>query len=122
VHPVSGGWRGLLVLGVGGGIIPCPSALLLLIAAVQFNKIWWALPLLLAFSAGLASVLVLIGILVVRAKKLAGKRWERSRLGRVLPALSAATLICLGLVLCYKSLQPSPLPTATQTSSDGAGQ
>src|SRR5207245_2453313 len=82
VHAVPGGWRGLIALGVGGGIVPCPSAVMLLVAAVVANKMQRAVPLLLAFSAGLASVLVLIGILVVRTKGLAGKRLESSRLYR----------------------------------------
>src|SRR5207237_7541372 len=90
VHSVPGGWRGLVALGVGGGIVPCPSAVMLLVAAVVANKMQRAVPLLLAFSAGLASVLVLIGILVVRTKALTGKRWERSPLYRALPVVSAA--------------------------------
>ncbi|MBI1913588.1 MAG: hypothetical protein HYS12_02355 [Planctomycetes bacterium] len=120
--PVQGGWWGLIVLGVTGGIVPCWDAVLVLLLAVSMNKVLWALPMLLAFSAGLAGVLVLIGILVVRTKALAGKRWERSRLFRALPLISAALLICVGLVLCYKSLQPSSLPTAKQTSSDTTGK
>ena len=104
-HPVPGGWRGLVALGVGGGIVPCPSAVMLLVAAVVANKMQRAVPLLLAFSAGLASVLVLIGILVVRTKALTGKRWEQSRLYRALPVVSAALVTCLGLVLCYDSVR-----------------
>jgi len=105
VHPVPGGWRGLVALRVGGGIVPCPSAVMLLVAAVIANKMQRAVPLLLAFSAGLASVLVLVGIVVVRTKGLAGKRWERSPLYRALPVVSAALVTCLGLVLCYDSVR-----------------
>ncbi|HKB35388.1 MAG TPA: sulfite exporter TauE/SafE family protein [Gemmataceae bacterium] len=108
VHPVPGGWRGLVALGVSGGIVPCPTAVVLLVLAVAANQLERALPLLLAFSAGLASVLVLIGILVVRTKFLAGKRWERSRLFRALPVVSAVLVACLGLVLCYDSLRITP--------------
>ena len=102
---MPGGWRGLIALGVGGGIVPCPSAVMLLVAAVIANKMQRAVPLLLAFSAGLASVLVLVGILVVRTKGLAGKRLERSPLYRALPVVSAALVTCLGLVLCYDSVR-----------------
>jgi ABC-type nickel/cobalt efflux system permease component RcnA len=63
---------------------------------------------LLAFSAGLASVLVMIGILVVRTKALAGKRWENSRLFRALPSVSAVIVLCLGLLLCYRTFHPVP--------------
>jgi ABC-type nickel/cobalt efflux system permease component RcnA len=64
--------------------------------------------LLLAFSAGLAGVLVLIGVLVVKAKGLAGARWDRSRVFRALPIVSAALVTCLGLWLCYDSVHGGP--------------
>jgi len=108
----------LVALGVGGGIVPCPSAVMLLVAAVIANEMPRAVPLLLAFSAGLASVLVLIGILVVRTKGLAGKRWERSRLYRALPVLSAALVAILGLALCYDSLRE---PTSRTKASERRG-
>jgi len=104
-HPVSGGWWGLVVLGVSGGIVPCWDAVALLLAAVAMNRLALALPMLLAFSAGLAGVLVAIGILVVRTRALAGKRWERSRLFRALPLVSAALVTGLGLWLCYQSVR-----------------
>jgi ABC-type nickel/cobalt efflux system permease component RcnA len=105
-HPteIRPGWGGLITLGVSGGIVPCWDAVALLLAAVAMNLLAWALPLLLAFSAGLAGVLVLIGILVVRTRALAGARWERSRLYRALPLLSAVAVTALGLCLCYSSV------------------
>jgi nickel/cobalt transporter (NicO) family protein len=114
-HPIPPGWRGLVALGVGGGIVPCPGALLLLIVIIAHNKIGWAVPLTLGFSAGLAGVLILIGILVVRAKAFAGKRWGGGRFARALPVISAIVVIGLGLVLCYKGAQtPSPSAAARQ--------
>jgi nickel/cobalt exporter len=104
VHPMPGGWRGLIALGITGGIVPCWDAVALLLAAVAMNMLWLALPMLLAFSAGLAGVLVAIGIVVVRTKALAGKRWENSRLFRALPIVSAVLVTGLGLWLCYTSL------------------
>jgi ABC-type nickel/cobalt efflux system permease component RcnA len=104
-HPIQGGWRGLIALGIQGGIVPCWDAVALLVVAVTMNQLWWALPLLLAFSAGLAGVLVAIGILVVQTRLLAGKRWENSRFFRVLPLLSALLVTALGLWLCYKGAQ-----------------
>jgi ABC-type nickel/cobalt efflux system permease component RcnA len=101
-HPIQGGWRGLIALGIQGGIVPCWDAVALLVAAVTMNQLWWALPLLLAFSAGLAGVLVVIGILVVQTRLLAGKRWENSRFFRLLPVVSALLVAGLGLWLCYK--------------------
>jgi ABC-type nickel/cobalt efflux system permease component RcnA len=104
--------RGLIVLGISGGIVPCGEALTLFLLAVQWQRLDLALPLLLAFSAGLASVLVLIGVGVVYARKLAIARWGESpglkRIARVIPIVSAIAIIALGLWLCYHSVHGSP--------------
>jgi nickel/cobalt exporter len=100
--PVS--WWGLVILGVSGGIVPCWDAILMLLVAVSTNLLWLALPMLLAFSAGLAGVLIAIGILVVRVKGFAGSHWGQSRLLRALPVISAVLVTGLGLWLCYDSV------------------
>jgi ABC-type nickel/cobalt efflux system permease component RcnA len=109
VHaPPPAGWRGLVALGVQGGIVPCWDAIAMLGVAVTAGKLWLALPLLLAFSAGLASVLVGLGVGVVSARNLAVRRWggwkRLAPLGRALPLVSAAVLTGMGLWLCYDSL------------------
>jgi nickel/cobalt exporter len=101
----SGWWR-VIQLGIGGGIVPCWDAVLLLGFAIATQRLALALPLLLAFSAGLAAVLVAIGIGVVYAHGLGGARWSESRLWRALPIFSAAVLIVLGLWLCRDGLTP----------------
>jgi ABC-type nickel/cobalt efflux system permease component RcnA len=101
-HPV--GLWGLIVLGISGGIVPCPEAIVMFVFAIKAQRLWLAFPLLLAFSAGLAAVLVAIGILVVRVKGVAGSRWGESRLFRTLPLVSAMIVTGLGLWLCYDSL------------------
>jgi ABC-type nickel/cobalt efflux system permease component RcnA len=101
-QPVS--WWGLVLLGVSGGIVPCWDAILMLLVAVSTNLVALALPMLLAFSAGLASVLIGIGILVVRVKGFAGSHWGESRLFRALPVISAVLVTGLGLWLCYDSV------------------
>ena len=102
-------WR-LIVLGVSGGIVPCWDAIAMLALAISAGKLWLALPLLLAFSAGLAGVLVAIGVGVVYASNFAGRRWggtERLRpLVRALPLVSAAFITLMGLWLCYGSFHP----------------
>jgi ABC-type nickel/cobalt efflux system permease component RcnA len=107
---VQGGWRGLVVLGVSGGIVPCWDALAILAGAVSTQRLWLALPLLLSFSAGLASVLVAVGVAVVQAKKWAGSRWGAKdrfrRVERVLPLVSAVVVTAMGLWLCYESVHP----------------
>ena len=86
--------------------MPCWDAILMLLVAVSTNLLALALPMLLAFSAGLASVLIAIGILVVRVKGFAGSRFGDSRFFRALPVISAVLVTGLGLWLCYESVHP----------------
>lgn len=103
------GWWGMIILGVRGGMIPCWDAIALFGLAVGTpQRGWLALPMLLAFSAGLAAVLVAVGIVVVRVQGFAGSRWGESRLFRALPVLTALILTGLGLWLCYDSLHGRP--------------
>jgi ABC-type nickel/cobalt efflux system permease component RcnA len=102
------GWWGLVMMGMSGGIVPCWDAIAILGVAVGTNMIWLALPLVLAFSAGLASVLVLLGILVVRARGFATSRWGEGRIVRALPVLSALAVTLLGFWLCYEAVRTRP--------------
>jgi ABC-type nickel/cobalt efflux system permease component RcnA len=95
-------WWGLVMLGVTGGMVPCGDAVLLLFYAVGTSHMWIVLPSLLAFSAGLAGVLVLIGILVVQVPRFVQARSGDSRLVRALPTVSAVAVILVGLWLCYE--------------------
>ena len=94
----------LLALGITGGIIPCPSALVVLLVAVYFGKVALGLSLILAFSVGLASVLTGIGLLMVYGRGLlAHMKFNSGLLGR-LPMASALAVVCLGIVLAFGSL------------------
>ncbi len=104
------GWWGLTALGVSGGIVPCWDAILMLAVAVAGNLFWLALPMLLAFSAGLAGVLVLLGVLVVRVRGFAGSRWGESRAFRALPVVSAVLVAAIGLWLCYDAMRHADPP------------
>jgi ABC-type nickel/cobalt efflux system permease component RcnA len=115
------GWWGLVVLGVSGGIVPCWDAIYILILAVSMNLLALALPMILAFSAGLAGVLIAIGILVVRAKRLAGSGWENSRVIRALPVISALIVTGIGLWLCYRSVHAKAAPVPVPVQSQPAG-
>ena len=115
-----GGW-GLVVLGVSGGIVPCWDAIVMLGFAISAQRLWLALPLLLAFSAGLAGVLVLIGIGVVYAKGFASNRWGESRLVRALPVVSALCVTVLGLWLCYESLHHGGLSRCLESCHPRSG-
>lgn len=107
-------WWHLALLGIRGGLIPCWDAILLLCLAISAQRLWLGVPLLLAFSAGLASVLVGLGIGVVWTRDWAAARWgggERmKKIASVLPLVSAAVLTALGLWLCYDSLHSEPPP------------
>ena len=98
------GWWALTLLGVSGGLIPCWDAIALLVLAVGMNLFWLALLVLLAFSAGLASVLVLIGIAVVKFRGILGDRWGEGRLVRALPILSAIVVTLMGFWICYEAV------------------
>lgn len=102
------GWWRLIVLGVSGGIVPCWDAIAMLGLAISSGRMWLGLPLLLAFSAGLAGVLVAIGVGVVYASKFAGARWGGTdrwrRLFQLLPLASATFITVIGLWLCYSSM------------------
>jgi nickel/cobalt exporter len=95
-HPGSG-WVRVILLGLGGGLIPCWDAVLLLLVAASAGRLGAAVPLLLAFSAGLAAVLVGLGVGVVVAHRAGGRSFGDARWFRALPAISAAVLVGLGV-------------------------
>jgi ABC-type nickel/cobalt efflux system permease component RcnA len=98
----------LVILGVKGGMVPCWDAIAMLAFAISAGRLWLGLPLLLAFSAGLAGVLTGLGVGVVHARNFAGKRFQQGegfrRFFRALPLLSATAIMLVGLYLCYDSL------------------
>jgi len=94
--------RSLLALGASAGIIPCPSALVVLLAAVAQHEIALGLLLIVAFSLGLAATLTMLGLLVVRASALLARAGRHARAGRValaLPAVSALVIVGAGVAL-----------------------
>jgi ABC-type nickel/cobalt efflux system permease component RcnA len=97
-------WKSLVVLGVSGGILPCPSALVVLLAAISLHRIGYGLLLVLAFSIGLASVLTAVGLIFVYAKRFLKSAGIFDRLSRVLPVASAFVITCAGLTICYEAL------------------
>lgn len=92
------------MLGVSGGIVPCWDAIALLAWSISTGRARLGLPLLLAFSAGLAGVLVLVGIMVVKIKRFGASKLGEGRLVRALPIVSAIALTVLGAWLCIDSV------------------
>ncbi len=77
--------------------MPCPAALIVLLLAIKFGRLAMGLWLIVAFSFGLAIVLVAVGIAVVRASGEIRKRiGERSPLLLGLPVVSSVLITVLG--------------------------
>ena len=97
----------LVALGASGGLVPCPSALVLLLTAVSLGRTGLGLILLVAFSAGLAVVLTAIGLVVLYAKHWLpdGHKTASHAAFRYLPVVSAATIVCIGAVMTWVSLR-----------------
>ena len=91
------GWLRVVLLGLGGGIIPCWDAVLLFLVAMAQGRIGFAIPLLFAFSTGLALVLVLLGVGVVYAHRTGGRYFAGRTWFRYLPVASALLLVILGI-------------------------
>ncbi len=91
----------LVALGVSGGLVPCPSALILMLSAIALGRPALGLLLLTGFSAGLAAVLMGIGILAVYAKHLlpSSESTMRRPIFRLIPVFSSVIVICLGLAM-----------------------
>jgi nickel/cobalt exporter len=96
--------RGLLGVGISGGLIPCPTALVVLLAAISLHRVGYGLVLIVAFSLGLAAAMTGIGLLAVTAKRLSARLRLDGRLVRALPALSAVVVLVLGLVMTLRAL------------------
>lgn len=99
-------WGELVGLGMAGGMTPCPSALVVLLAAVALQRIAFGMGLILAFSTGLAIVLITLGVLAVQANGLLQRfdhGWPTAILKR-LPILSAAVVMGVGLVIAAQGL------------------
>jgi len=93
--------RSLTAIAVAGGMLPSPTALVVLLAAVALDRIAYGLALIGAFSLGLATALVVVGLVALRARDVvAGKMSGKT--ARVVPVFSAASIALLGLVLTFR--------------------
>ena len=104
----------LIALGASGGLVPCPSALVLLLSSIALGRIGLGLLLLIAFSSGLAIVLMSIGVMVLYAKHLLpdSQKTAAHPAFRIIPVVSAALIVCIGLLMTGVSLgwiQPNRL-------------
>lgn len=97
-------WKNLLTLGVSGGLLPCPSALVLMLAAISRDRVGYGLILTIAFSFGLAATLTAIGLLFLYVgKSFSGSKLADSRVFKMLPVFSAFVITCMGAIICYNA-------------------
>jgi ABC-type nickel/cobalt efflux system permease component RcnA len=98
--------RGLVAMGLAAGLIPCPSALVVLLGAIAQGQIALGMLLIVAFSAGLAATLVALGLAVVHAGRLLERVPVGGRLALALPTASALVIVVVGIVLTVRAIPP----------------
>ena len=99
----------LLSLGISGGLVPCPEAMAVLLISFTINRIALGLGILLAFSLGLAAVLIAIGVAMVLAGPTISRMTKDGPLMRALPVGSAAVVTLLGVAILYRTAAESGL-------------
>jgi nickel/cobalt transporter (NicO) family protein len=102
-------WRSLLALGISGGIIPCPSALVVLLSAIALHRLGLGMLLIVAFSLGLASVLTGLGILLVYAGHIFERLPLNGRVLKILPVASALLVMVAGVGIVLRALMQTGL-------------
>ncbi|MEU1876426.1 High-affinity nickel-transporter [Streptosporangium sp. NPDC020072] len=108
-EPTPRSRRGLVGLGVAGGLVPSPSALVVLLGAIGLGRTWFGIALILAYGLGMAGTLTLTGLLLVKlagrlGRLAAGGNGVASRLSSLLPIGTAVAVMLLGLGLTVRSL------------------
>ncbi|HHP7230039.1 MAG TPA: nickel/cobalt transporter [Xenococcaceae cyanobacterium] len=93
-----------ITLGIAGGLVPCPSALVILLAAISLNQITYGLFLVCGLSLGLAFVLITLGLIAVYAKRWLEKLPGSGVFWQKLPIFSASIVVCIGIGLTVLSL------------------
>jgi nickel/cobalt exporter len=96
--------RSLLGLGISGGLLPCPSALVLLLTAMSLQRTGFGLLLLIAFSLGLASVLTGVGLLFLKGSQLLRNVPGVTAMSRYIPAVSAVVILILGVGITVEAI------------------
>ncbi|MBI9043202.1 MAG: hypothetical protein JEZ06_01880 [Anaerolineaceae bacterium] len=97
-------WRDIIVLGVSGGLVPCPDAIAILLIAVALNRMAFGMSLIVAFSAGLAVILIAIGLMIVQGRRLFQKLNAITRMAYSIPILSATLVFLLGIFVSFNAL------------------
>jgi nickel/cobalt transporter (NicO) family protein len=102
------GHRGLVALGLAGGLVPSPSAVVVLLAGIALGRAWFGVALVLAYGLGMAATLTGIGLLLAQLRTRMDRRLQLpagsllARLGRLLPAVTASVIVLVGLGLALQ--------------------
>jgi nickel/cobalt exporter len=97
--------KSLFILGITGGIVPCPAALVVLLGALALHRVAFGLFLIVAFSVGLAAVLIGFGLAMVYAQRFMSKFGAEGPLvERWLPLASSAVITIVGVALAISAL------------------
>ncbi len=103
-HEQSTSLRSLLAVGVSGGLLPCPSALVVLLAAISLHRVAFGLLLIVAFSAGLALSITGVGLAAVVARSAFRRATFEGPLVRLLPAASALVILAAGIAMTLRAV------------------
>jgi ABC-type nickel/cobalt efflux system permease component RcnA len=104
--PVS--WPGLVALGFAGGLVPSPSALVVLLGAIALGRAWFGVVLVVVYGLGMAATLTGAGLLLVRARAFLDRRSSQPRrprlasLARLLPVASSSVIVAVGLFVAAR--------------------
>ncbi|MFK0152687.1 nickel transporter [Streptomyces sp. NPDC090499] len=111
-HPTAPTLRGTILLGFAGGLVPSPSAVVVLVGAAALGQAWFGLLLVVAYGIGLALTLTAAGFAVVRLgtgmTRMMDKRprWTThptaALVRRTIPLVSALVVVALGAGLVLK--------------------
>jgi ABC-type nickel/cobalt efflux system permease component RcnA len=97
--------RSLLALGVSGGLVPCPSALVVMLGAIALHRTAFGLVLVIAFSIGLAATLTAVGLVALHARRLLDRVPSSQPLFQWIPIASAVMVTLLGVTLTVRALE-----------------
>jgi nickel/cobalt transporter (NicO) family protein len=103
-HDAPRDTRGLVAVGISGGLLPCPSALVVLLAAISLHRVAFGMLLIVAFSVGLALTITGIGLLAVLAKRAFSRIDVNGGMMRILPAASALVIVVAGVAMTARAI------------------
>ena len=96
--------KGILGVGIAAGLLPCPSALVVLLSAIALHRVGLGLALIIAFSLGLAATITAIGLVALLARRLFTRVPVDGPLVRALPAVSALVVVLAGIAITARAL------------------